>query len=175
MENILWTETQVELLGRCVTYGTWWEWNSLGLIAAAGPGGLALLNKFCFILKDYAPMPVRDLTLKHTWVLQYDSPPKHASRSTSRWMKKKKRKLNVIEMTLKRVSNFADKTAKTSPQCRRRLVSIYNRCLTAVVVNPVVRLRGCSPSHKGHVGLAIMSPNNRHRQIKNTFFIHMFS
>ncbi len=85
-----------------------------GCFAASGPGWLAIIDGtinsalYQKILKENIWPSVCDLKLKRTWVMQQDNDPKHTSKSTSEWLKKKKIKvlewpsqspyLNPIEM-----------------------------------------------------------------------------
>lgn len=118
-ENTLWTdEAKVELSGRCMSNYIWSKSNTAfqktktiptvkygggsvmvwGWFAASGPGRLAVVNGsmqsavYQNILKENVWPSVRDLKLKHTWVLQQDNDPKHTSESTSEWLKKNKMK-----------------------------------------------------------------------------------
>ncbi|KAK3528161.1 hypothetical protein QTP86_023883, partial [Hemibagrus guttatus] len=126
-----------------------------GCFAASGPGRLAVINGtmnsavYQKLLKENVRPSVCDLKLKRTWVLQQDNDPKHASKSTSEWLKKNKMKtlewpsqspdLNPIEMMwhdLKNVvharkpSNVAElqqyckyEWAKIPPQRCNRLIA----------------------------------------------------
>ena len=67
-----------------------------GCFAALAPGRLAVINGtmnsavYQKILEENVWPTVRDLKLKRTWVLQQDNDPKHTSKTTSEWLKKKK-------------------------------------------------------------------------------------
>ena len=185
-ENILWTdETKVELFGRCASRYIWRKTNTAfhkkniiptvkhgggsvmvwGCFAASGPGRLAIIDGtmnsalYQKILKENVRPSVRDLKLKHTWVMQQDNDPKHASKSTSEWLKKNKMKvlewpsqspdLNPIEMLwhdlkqavhARKPSNVAElkqfckeEWAKIPQQRCKRLIASYRKRLIAVV------------------------------------------
>ena len=114
--NVLWTdETKVELFGRCAAHYIWRKNNTAfdkknimptvkhggGSVmvwfcfAASGPGQLAVIDGtinsavYQKILKANVRPSVRALKLKRSWVMQQDNDPKHTSKSTSEWLKKK--------------------------------------------------------------------------------------
>ncbi len=72
-----------------------------GCFAASGPGWLAIIDGtmnsalYQKILTENVRLPVCDLKLKRTWVMQQDNDPKHTSKSTSEWLKKNK--IKVLE------------------------------------------------------------------------------
>ncbi len=67
-----------------------------GCFAASGSGRLAIIDGtmhfalYQKILKENMCSSVCDLKLKHSWDMQQDNDPKHTSKSTSEWLKKKK-------------------------------------------------------------------------------------
>lgn len=69
------------------------------VFAASGPGRLDMINGtrnsafYLNILKKNVGASVFDLQLKPTLVLQQENAPKHIRKSTSDWLKKKKRKI----------------------------------------------------------------------------------
>ncbi len=110
------------------------------------------------ILMENVRPSVCDLKLKRTWVMQQDNDPKHTSKSTSEWLKKKNKvlewpsqspDLNLIEILrhdLKqsihawKPSNVAElkqfckeEWAKIPPQWCERLIASYRKRLIAVV------------------------------------------
>ncbi len=136
-----------------------------GCFAASGPGWLAIIDGtmnsafYQKILKENVRPSVCDLKLKRTWVMQQDNDPKHTSKSTSEWLKKKQIKvlewpsqnpdLNPIEMMwhdlkqsihTRKPSNVAElkqfckeEWAEIPPQRCERLIASYHKCLIAVV------------------------------------------
>ena len=106
---------KVELFGRCVSRYIWRKSNTAfqkkniiptvkhgggsvmvwGCFAASGPGQLAVIDGkmnsavYQKILKENIRPSVCALKLKHSWILQQDNDPKHISKSTSEWLKKK--------------------------------------------------------------------------------------
>ncbi|MGH0164696.1 UNVERIFIED_CONTAM: hypothetical protein FKN15_069900 [Acipenser sinensis] len=70
-----------------------------GCFAASGPGRLAIIegtmNSALYqrIQQENVRPSVRELKLKHSWVMQQGNDPKHTSKSTSEWMKNKKFKV----------------------------------------------------------------------------------
>ncbi len=73
-----------------------------GCFAVSGHGRLAIIDGTMNsahnhnILKENVRPSFCDLKLKCTWVMQQDNDPKHTSKSTSEWLKKKK-KIKVLE------------------------------------------------------------------------------
>ena len=69
--------------------------------AASGPGRLAIIDGtmnsglYPQILKENVRVSVCELKLNRRWVLLQDNDPKHTSKSTKEWLKKKK--CNVLE------------------------------------------------------------------------------
>ncbi len=88
--NILWTETKVELFGRCVSRYIWRKTNTAfhkkNIIPTVKHGGGSVMVQLAIIdgtmnaalyrkiLKDNVRPSVCDLKLKHTWVMQQDNP-----------------------------------------------------------------------------------------------------
>ncbi|KAI4901942.1 hypothetical protein NFI96_021236 [Prochilodus magdalenae] len=106
------------------------------------------------ILKESVRPSVRDLKLKRTWVLQQDNDPKHASKSTSEWLKENKVKalewpsqspdLNPFEGSSKRQFmlenppmwlNYNNSAKMSGPKFLHRAVKdwSYHKHLIAVV------------------------------------------
>ena len=115
-DKILWTdESKVELFGRQGSGYIWRKANTAfhikniiptvkhgggsvmvwGCFAASGPGRLAIIDGtmnsalYQKILKENVWPSVCDLKLKCSWVMQQDNDPKHTSKSTSEWLKRK--------------------------------------------------------------------------------------
>uniref|UniRef100_A0A3Q3J790 Tc1-like transposase DDE domain-containing protein n=1 Tax=Monopterus albus TaxID=43700 RepID=A0A3Q3J790_MONAL len=184
--NVLWTdESKIELFGHQSRGHVWRKPNIAfqeknliptvkhgggsvmvwGCFAAAGPGQLTIIEStmnstvYQKVLEEHVRPSVRKLKLKRNWTMQHDNDPKHTSKSTKDWLKKKKWRvlewpsqspdLNPIEMLwgdLKRAvharnpSNISqlkqfcieewDKIP--SDRCQRLLDGYKNR-LTAVI------------------------------------------
>uniref|UniRef100_A0A3Q3JS38 Transposase n=1 Tax=Monopterus albus TaxID=43700 RepID=A0A3Q3JS38_MONAL len=184
--NVRWTdESKIELFGHQSRGHVWHKPNTAfqeknliptvkhgggsvmvwGCFAAAGPGQLTIIEStmnstvYQKVLEEHVRPSVRKLKLKRNWTMQHDNDPKHTSKSTKDWLKKKKWRvlewpsqspdLNPIEMLwgdLKRAvharnpSNISqlkqfcieewDKIP--SDRCQRLLDGYKNR-LTAVI------------------------------------------
>lgn len=184
--NVLWTdESKVELFGHSTRRHVWrkpktaFDHKNLiptvkhgggnimvwGSFAASGPGQLTIIEStmnsslYQRVLEDNVRPSVGKLKLNRKWTLQHDNDPKHASKSTKEWLKRKKWKvlewpsqspdLNPIEMLwgdLKRAvharnpSNIAqlkefcmEEWANISPSRCQRLVDSYKKRLLEVV------------------------------------------
>ena len=136
----------------------------MGCFSAAGPGKLAIIDgimnytMYQKILNDNLMPSVRQLKLKRKWIMQQDNDPKHSSKSTKEWLKKKictlewpsqSPDLNPIEMLwgdLKRAvrarkpSNLTDlkqfcieEWAKIPVSRCEKLVKGYRKRLLAVI------------------------------------------
>ncbi len=135
-----------------------------GCFAALGPRRLGIIDVtmnsalYQKILKENVRPSVRDLKLKHTWVMQQDNDHKHTSKSTAEWLKKNTFKdlefpsqspnLNPIEMlwhdlkqsiharkpsNVAELKQFCKEWAKIPPQRCERLFATYRKRLIAVV------------------------------------------
>ena len=68
-----------------------WIW-----FAASGPGQLAVIDGkinsqvYQDIFQENVRLPVRQLKLNRSWVMQQDNDPKHRSRSTTEWLQQMK-------------------------------------------------------------------------------------
>lgn len=184
--NVLWTdESKIELFGHQNRGHVWRKPNTAfqeknliptvkhgggsvmvwGCFATAGPGQLTIIestmNSIVYqrVLEEHVRSSVKKLKLKRNWTLQHDNDPKHTSKSTKDWLKRKKWRvlewpsqspdLNPIEMLwgdLKRAvharnpSNISqlkvfcvEEWGKLSSDRCQRLVDGYKKRLTEVI------------------------------------------
>lgn len=184
--NVLWTdESKVELFGHSKSRHVWrktktaFENKNLiptvkhgggnvmvwGCFSAAGPGQLTIIEStmnsvlYQRVLEENVRPSVRKLKLKRMWTMQHDNDPKHSSKSTKEWLKKKKLRvlewpsqspdLNPIEMlwidlklavharhpsNITQLKEFCkEEWEKLSPNRCQRLVDSYKKRLIEVI------------------------------------------
>lgn len=184
--NVLWTdESKIELFGHQSRGHVWRKPNTAfqeknliptvkhgggsvmvwGCFAAAGPGQLTIIEStmnstvYQKVLEEHVRPSVRKLKLKRNWTMQHDNDPKHTSKSTKDWLKKKKWRvlewpsqspdLNPIEMlwgdlkravharnpsNISQLKQFCIEEWDKIPSDRcQRLVDGYKNRLTAVI------------------------------------------
>jgi len=184
--NVLWTdESKVELFGRNHKRFVWRKKNSAdahknlvptvkhgggsvmvwGCFAASGPGRLEIVEgkmdstSYQKILDDNVRPSVRQLKLRRNWTFQQDNDPKHTSKSTTEWLRRKRYRvlkwpsqspdLNPIEMlwqdlkravhargpsNLTQLKQFCKEEWSKIPQSRcKRLIDGYKKRLHQVI------------------------------------------